>query len=580
MLSVKRICKYLAALLGIIVLLLTRPFPVLGSDSLTYGSASQTAAEELKATAVLVPNGTYHIHSALNTNQILDVTGAGTANRTLLQLYGKKLEMQGSENQKFEVTRLSSGWYTIKDVNSGRLLDVRGGSKESGTPVQIYSSNNTKAQHWKFYTTGESGTYFIKNELGCWLDAKGGACKNGTPVQVYSYNGTTAQKWQLSPALKKSSEVKVSASTKTFKSGLDNSKVIDVSGAGTANGTKIQLWNSNGSECQKFDLIRLSSGWYEIVDANSGKALDVENGVAGNSVKVQLWARDNTKAQHWKFYNAGSGYYYVMNELGYFLDARGGESSNGTQIQVYQFNGTKAQKWLLADAAKKKSAPSANTADRICSAINNDTSLGLTASKKKTLVIMARTLLNAGYEPTFSAGVLANIKYEGAVGVFESSNYRIGEPKYLVYMDKNFNYRKKYSGKNVTDVSLSELNTMLVTLKSRGWPGKFGLGCVQWTGGRTYNLVQVYRTCAGGRDRITFNEAAEAECKMIIQELRGSYKSVYTNWKSANSGKTAEKAAYDAASRFCLYYEVPSNKSTKAVQRGNFAKKLYAVMMK
>ena len=43
---------------------------------------------------------------------------------------------------------------------------------------------------------------------------------------------------------------------------------------------------------------------------------------------------------------------------------------------------------------------------------------------------------------------------------------------------------------------------------------------------------------------------------------------------------TAANAAYEAGSRFCLNYEVPANRTVKARERGNLAKKVYQVIMK
>lgn len=52
--------------------------------------------------------------------------------------------------------------------------------------------------------------------------------------------------------------------------------------------------------------------------------------------------------------------------------------------------------------------------------ILNDTSLGLSADKKRSLASIAEALLNEGYEQAFIAGVLGNIACEGSFGKFES----------------------------------------------------------------------------------------------------------------------------------------------------------------
>ena len=200
--------------------------------------------------------------------------------------------------------------------------------------------------------------------------------------------------------------------------------------------------------------------------------------------------------------------------------------------------------------------------------------------KKETLAIIGQLLFDNGYETAFVAGVLGNINHEANIGLFESSAYIShpeDEPKYLKYMDQYYSYRTKYSGKLITEVSLDELNTLLNKLKNDKWEkGKFGLGCVQWTGERTLNLFKIYRSENNNKDSISFNQATNAEGKLIINEFSNDYKYIYNNWKKENENKiNSENAAYNAASKICLDYERPSDMENKAKTRGNTAKKIY-----
>ena len=203
--------------------------------------------------------------------------------------------------------------------------------------------------------------------------------------------------------------------------------------------------------------------------------------------------------------------------------------------------------------------------------------------KKETLAIIGQLLFDNGYETAFVAGVLGNINHEASIGLFESSAYIShpeDEPKYLKYMDQYYSYRTKYSGKLITEVSLDELNTLLNKLKNDKWEkGKFGLGCVQWTGERTLNLFKIYRSENNNKDSISFNQATNAEGKLIINEFSNDYKYIYNNWKKENENKiNSENAAYNAASKICLDYERPSDMENKAKTRGNTAKKIYKIM--
>ena len=205
-------------------------------------------------------------------------------------------------------------------------------------------------------------------------------------------------------------------------------------------------------------------------------------------------------------------------------------------------------------------------------------------SKKSTLKIIGNLLFSNGYPTSFVAGVLGNIYHEGSVGKFESSAYISRpdlEPQYLRYMDKLYGYRKKYSGKIITEVSMHKLGTLLDKLKKDGWKkGKFGLGCVQWTGGRTYNLYKLYKKECGGADKISLSQATTAEGKMVISELRNGYAFVYNEWKKKNPKANTSAAAYNAGYILTMKYEVPADTTNQAKKRGNTAKNMYNIMTK
>lgn len=136
----------------------------------------------------------------------------------------------------------------------------------------------------------------------------------------------------------------------TIHSKLNWDKVIDVNGNFDGNGTKIQLYDSNGSRAQKFALYFKDGGWCNIFKKDTFQCLDVSGGVAESGVKVQLYEYNGTAAQDWGFIDAGNGYYYIKNRLGYYLDACGGSTDNGTQIWTYTRNQTDAQKWKLSSS--------------------------------------------------------------------------------------------------------------------------------------------------------------------------------------------------------------------------------------
>ena len=201
-------------------------------------------------------------------------------------------------------------------------------------------------------------------------------------------------------------------------------------------------------------------------------------------------------------------------------------------------------------------------------------------NKKSTLSIIGNLLFDYEYEPSFVAGVLANIYHEGNIGKFESSAYSSNrKPQYLEYMDTLYNYSTLYSNKLITEVSLYDLSNVLYQCQANNWEqGKFGLGCVQWTGERTYTLFQLYVLRCGYNDRITIEQATAAEGQMIINELKGSYSYIYNDWKNNNPDKDSDSSAYNAGYNIWVKYEVPSDKENKGITRGNTAKDMFNIM--
>ncbi|MFI7219926.1 family 16 glycoside hydrolase [Micromonospora maritima] len=118
-------------------------------------------------------------------------------------------------------------------------------------------------------------------------------------------------------------------------------KCLDVSNAGTADGTKVQLWTCNGTNAQKWSRVGET---YRAL----GKCLDVSNGGTANGTKVQLWTCNGTGSQVWRPQTNGS----VLNpQSGKVLEAADGSTADGTQVQIWAYDGGDNQRWSVAGSA-------------------------------------------------------------------------------------------------------------------------------------------------------------------------------------------------------------------------------------
>lgn len=139
-------------------------------------------------------DGIYKVVSAVNNSYVWDIDDASSASGANLQLYRDN----GTNAQKFEFTYNSQdGYYTIKNISSGKAVDCAGGASANGTNIQQYTSNNSNAQRWKLKSAGNGYFTFMCKCNGKMADVAGGTAANRTNIQIYQSNGSAAQKFKL-----------------------------------------------------------------------------------------------------------------------------------------------------------------------------------------------------------------------------------------------------------------------------------------------------------------------------------------------------------------------------------------------
>lgn len=149
-------------------------------------------------------------------------------------------------------------------------------------------------------------------------------------------------------------------------SAINSRYVMDVNGGSLSDCANVQLYEDNGSNAQKFELIRQADGYYVIKNVNSGKVLDCDGGGRAEGTNIQQYTSNSTAAQRWKITGVGNGYYTLTCKCnGLLADAAGGRGANGTNIQMYAANGSAAQKWKLVRTVASNSLQNTSTAQRI-----------------------------------------------------------------------------------------------------------------------------------------------------------------------------------------------------------------------
>lgn len=307
------------------------------------------------------------------TGMALNIDGAASYNGANVNAYTPN----GSAAQRFTLAKqtnlLAEGIYTLgASAATNSVLEVSGASQAAGASVQAYASNGTLAQRWRIaLVPGAENTYTIQNlgsakfltadsaDTMSQRAAAGAAAGTDAATGASTAAGATAanpaQQW--TPV--------ITAHGIAFESVAHPGRVLDLTAGSTANGTRLQLWQANNSPAQAFALApttdTLPNGTYTLTVANTNLAIDVANASYASGANVQVFQSNNSGAQKWNVARNADGTYTIVNAAsGKALDVAGGSAYSGANVQQYQPNGSAAQCWIITfDAGGYKIASAA-----------------------------------------------------------------------------------------------------------------------------------------------------------------------------------------------------------------------------
>lgn len=294
-----------------------------------------------------INDGYYFIGSSLNNNKVLDIANGTIAQNTNVQIY----DINSSLAQKWYIKYQNNGYYKIiSNKNENYCLEV----ENSGTNVQIATCNGNNNQNWIIKKTYDNN-YYIINENGFYLDLYLASLVNGTNIGTFEGNGTKAQKFNFIKTAQGISSKVISNGFYRIVSALDNNMVLDLYNGFSSNGTNVQLYKSNGSNAQKFEVTYLDNGYYKISSMlDLTKSFDVAAAGVKNGTNVQIYDNNNSLAQQWVIKDAGNGYFYIISNCnGLYLDVANGSATNGANVWMYEKNESKAQKFKFVKTEEK-----------------------------------------------------------------------------------------------------------------------------------------------------------------------------------------------------------------------------------
>lgn len=313
-----------------------------GNTVWTY-TCNQSNAQKWKLTKAdnkTIENGTYTIANSVNKNQVLTVSKESSDNFANVELDSLK----NISAQRFEVEYVGNGYYKIVAEHSGKSLDILNGSEKKNANLQQYAWNSSDAQLWKF-VKADNGTYYIRSKLGTTIGLATSNVVSGTNVCMDQVNGSDAQKWKLESGKEGIDERPLENGTYTISNATNSKQVLDIASAVETDYANIQMYASNNTSAQRFELYYVGNGYYQILSEKSGKSLDVANGSKKQGANVWQYSWNGSEAQLWRIIEAEDGGYYLQSKLGTFLSISGNTASSGMNVQMSYLESGKRQQW-------------------------------------------------------------------------------------------------------------------------------------------------------------------------------------------------------------------------------------------
>lgn len=165
----------------------------------------------------------------------------------------------------YQKSPVSGGYYLIQHVGSGKYWDITDGSTANGARLQI-CQRLPEHQNQVFYLK-KIGNYWRIGAYGSRkiIEVRNSSKSNHAEVAQWDYANISCQWWTI---------ICNSDGTVSFKN-VNSGKYIDVTGNGTADGTKMIQYTSNGTTAQKFKLYRLYNN--DILNATWTRNLKTSN---------------------------------------------------------------------------------------------------------------------------------------------------------------------------------------------------------------------------------------------------------------------------------------------------------------
>lgn len=138
----------------------------------------------------------------------------------------------------------TDGYFELVSLNSGKCLDVSGGSTAAGAPAIQWTCHGGANQHWRLEPAGGGGFRIISRASGQALDVSGGSVDDNAPTIQWLVHGGDNQVWTPQPA----------SNGYVYLIGRQSGKALDIQFGSADDGATVVQYTPHGGANQQWFL--------------------------------------------------------------------------------------------------------------------------------------------------------------------------------------------------------------------------------------------------------------------------------------------------------------------------------------
>lgn len=193
----------------------------------------------------------------------------------------------GNTSHQWDLLDAGNGWYRIKNVRSGYVLDVANFSTADNATILQWNDTGTANQLFRLQPWGD---YFIQAASGRYVCVANRGSTNGELVIQYDWENNPWFKWRFE-----------SVGEGNLKCSSLNAlgRVLCPQYGNTVAGQNCHIWDYNPSNIgdQKVRIKPLTNGKFKFFFTHDGYSWDMPGGQTGNNVPVQQYPNNGNSWQ-------------------------------------------------------------------------------------------------------------------------------------------------------------------------------------------------------------------------------------------------------------------------------------------